>query len=115
DGSALLEHGGNELARVVGVLDEQHADAVEGARGRLRRARRRPQAAGGVLPAEARAAARRQRDDERRAAPLALAGRVHGAAVQLDEVANGREAEAEPAVRARAGGFRLAKALEDVR
>ena len=44
-----------------------------------------------------------------------LFDRLHRAAVQLDEVPDDRQAEAEAAVRARRAGGALAEALEDVR
>ena len=60
-------------------------------------------------------AGQRQRDDERRSAAFARAGGTDGAAVQLDEVLDDRQAEAQPAVQAGRRGVGLAEALEDVR
>ena len=56
----------------------------------------------------------RQRDGERRALPCAAALGADAAAVQLDEVADDAEAEAEPRLAARPR-VRLAEPLEDVR
>src|SRR3954447_20786666 len=69
-------------------------------------ARRRGQAVGAM---------RRQVDPERRAPALAVAVGSHGAAVQLDEVADDRQAEAETAVAPLRAGVRLTKPLEDMR
>src|SRR5438445_9336275 len=57
----------------------------------------------------------READDERGALALPFALRLDGAAVQLDEVARDREAETEPAVRARERGIGLAEFVEHVR
>ena len=53
----------------------------------------------------------------RKVAPLSLAAarRLHGAAVQLDDVAHDREPEPEPAGLARRRRIGLAEPLEDVR
>src|SRR5258707_894048 len=57
----------------------------------------------------------RERDRERRAATLALARDPHAAAVELDDVADDREAEAQSAVHARRRVVGLPEAFEDVR
>src|SRR5262245_34103328 len=56
----------------------------------------------------------RQLDGKRGSVPLTGTLRSHLATVQLDEVAHQRQSEAEPRVRARAGGDRLMKALEEM-
>ena len=57
----------------------------------------------------------RQRHDERGALVFAAALGPDGAAVQLDEVLDDGQAQAQPAVVARRGGVGLAEALEDHR
>src|SRR5579862_1495465 len=57
----------------------------------------------------------RQLDDERGAPPGSAALGAHLAAVETDELAHDRQAEAEPAVTTRARAVRLPEALEDVR
>ena len=66
-------------------------------------------------PAAERTGHERQADDERRSLVLAAALRLDGAAVQLDELFHDRQAEPEPAVRARRRRIGLAKALEQIR
>ena len=98
------------LARVRLVVDHEDAEAVEpsarrgGWRLRLGRARRR-------LPGRD---LDRQPHREGGALTLARALRVHGAPVQLDDVADDREAEAQAAVRPPGRGVALPEALEDV-
>ena len=53
-------------------------------------------------------------DDEGGAAALARGQRADGAAVQLGELLDEREADAQPAVSAGAGGVGLAEAVEHV-
>ena len=109
---AVLDEGhAQEVAHVGLVVHHQHAHAVE-AHVRLRAAPPRLGAARSAPLGGPRV--RGRLDGEGRALALAGALRVHGAAVQLDEVAHDGEAEAEAAVRARAGAVRLAEALEDV-
>src|SRR2546425_10595484 len=55
-----------------------------------------------------------QPDAERRAAPLAFARGIHGAAVQFDQVTRDRQAQPESAVRAGRGAVALTEPLEDV-
>src|SRR5207237_7160947 len=57
----------------------------------------------------------RQADDERRSPELARALDLHRAAVELDQVTDDGQAEAEPAVAACGRALALTKALEDVR
>ena len=59
--------------------------------------------------------AARQLDGERRALSLARTLGVDGAAVQLDDVPDDREAEPEPAVRPRDAAVGLAEAIEEER
>ena len=66
-------------------------------------------------PARRCRAARRQRDDESRPCADALALDRHGAAVQVDEMADDREPQAQASLRACRGTIRLPEALEHVR
>ena len=82
--------------------------------GRGRRGRcRATAAAAGLLERQIRD--RRQAHAERRARPSPSLSAVIDPAVQLDEIAHDREAEAEAAVAPRAAGVLLAEPLEDVR
>ena len=72
-----------------------------------------PRAGGGATVG--RRGDQRQLDGERRAAADAVAVGAARAAVQLHDVPHDREADPQPAVRARAGAVGLAEAVEHVR
>ena len=99
----------NQLVGVALVVDDEHPEAAQLGR-RLER-RRAAVRAGSPTPS-----AQRQLRT-RNVAPLPSPSLVRRdlAAVQLDEVAHDREAEAEAAVRARGAAVGLAEALEHVR
>ena len=114
-GTVLREDGHDEIARVIGVLHHEHAYAVERAETRRRVAVARRPGRRHLVRRGLVGKPNGQRDGECRAAPLTFAPHAHGTAVQLDEMAHDREAEAEAAILTRARALRLAEAIEDVR
>ena len=97
------------------VVNDEHAQTVEARDVRRCFDRRGRRMASTASTRRHRDQRDRQQDGERRAAILALAVGRDRAAVQLDQVLDEREAEAEAAVRARAGAVGLPEPLEDVR
>ena len=95
------------VTRVLVVVDDEDPDAVQGnaARGR----------SGRWLGERLRSRGNRKSDRKRCAVIGSVALRLDVTAVQLDEVAHDRQAEAHAAVRARRGRVRLAEAFEHVR
>ena len=97
----------HHLARVGVIVHNQYA--------RARQAHREMLADRGRPRRRHRDRSPRQRHRERRTTARTRTRRRDGAAVQLHQVVDNREAEAEPAVRARRAGLSLAEAVEDVR
>jgi hypothetical protein len=114
DGLRLLEKAADHAARVVLVVDDQHAqagDAAVGVRGDA------GALAHAALVALGRLRRRDDRQQDREGRPLAgaFAGDAHRAAVQLDELLDDGQSEPEAAVAAGRAGVGLAEAVEHER
>jgi len=116
------EHPGDQLAGVGIVLDDEDPDAGEIGDGEAGLAREvAPGVGGGIgrgvgprFQGRRRERRERQADGEDRPLPGAGARRLDRAAVQLDQMADDGEAEAEATVLPARRGVGLAEALEDV-
>jgi hypothetical protein len=115
--AALLQHLGQQLARVGLVVDQQDLDAGEVDQLVARRAHRAGLSATSGATAIGVRSFARIGSRSVKVAPRSVRGcsQLDGAAVQLDDVADDRQADAQPAVAALAAAVELTKAIEHER
>ena len=119
-GAHLRQHQRRESAAIRVVVDDQDAEIVEPRQTRHGRGHRRrgPSFAdhpGRRRPTDPNLGRPRKTHGERRAAPDALAGRVHGSSVQLDELPNDGQPETESGMAPGHRAVSLAETIEHVR
>ena len=108
-GAALLQHGPEQLAAVGILIEDQDAQTVERRRRRKRERRHRH------LPDLGRAGLQGESRGEHRPVAAVAVARANLAAVELDEIADERQAHAEPAGGAGRRRVLLREPIEDAR